>query len=280
MKQFWQDFDYLLIIGIIIIVAFVISRILKYILTKSINASVSVLKTDPTNYHFLKNAVNAIIILITIISIFYTIPSLKQIGVTLLASAGLLTVIVGFASQQAFSNIIAGIFIVIFKTFRVDDHIEIGEQKGIVEDITLRHTVIRNLENRRVIIPNTAISEQTIINSDIVDEKVCTTLDLGIGYDSDLNNAFKIITEEAIAHNNFLDIRTKEEKQNGKNPIDLRVVGWGDSSINLRAYIWAKSFGDGFVMKCDLFKSIKEKFDIEGIEIPYPHRTIIYKNKN
>lgn len=191
MKQFWQDFDYLLIIGIIIIVAFIISRILKYILTKSINASVSVLKTDPTNYHFLKNAVNAIIILITIISIFYTIPSLKQIGVTLLASAGLLTVIVGFASQQAFSNIIAGIFIVIFKPFRVDDHIEIGEQKGIVEDITLRHTVIRNLENRRVIIPNTAISEQTIINSDIVDEKVCTTLDLGIGYDSDLNNAFK-----------------------------------------------------------------------------------------
>ena len=148
-----------------------------------------------------------------------------------------------------------------------------------MEDITLRHTVIRNLENRRVIIPNTAISEQTIINSDIVDEKVCTTLDLGIGYDSDLNNAFKIITEEAIAHHNFLDIRTKEEKQNGKNPIDLRVVGWGDSSINLRAYIWAKSFGDGFTMKCDLFKSIKEKFDIEGIEIPYPHRTIVYKNK-
>ena len=63
------------------------------------------------------------------------------------------------------------------------------------------------------------------------------------------------------------------------HPVTVRMLGYGDSAINLRAYIWAADPISGFIMKCDLYTSIKERFDNEGIEIPFPHRTIVMKNK-
>src|SRR3990172_8509923 len=101
--------------------------------------------------------------------------------------------IVGFASQQAFSNIISGIFIVIFRPFRVNDIIKVGSlDAGMVEDITLRHTVIRSFENRRLISPNAVISEQTVLNSSIIVEKVCLFLYIGISFDSDVDKTIII----------------------------------------------------------------------------------------
>ena len=57
----------------------------------------------------------------------------------------------------------------------------------------------------------------------------------------------------------------------------MRTIGFSDSSVNLRAWVWAKDSIDAFVLGCDLIKSVKERFDKEGIEIPFPYRTIVYK---
>lgn len=92
-----------------------------------------------------------------------------------MAGAGILAAVLGFASQTAFSNIMNGIMIVVFKPFRIGDIIEVDRQDaymGVVADITLRHTVIQNFENKRVIIPNSVISTQIIVNRDIADQKV------------------------------------------------------------------------------------------------------------
>ncbi|MBK6829965.1 MAG: mechanosensitive ion channel [Flavobacteriales bacterium] len=86
-------------------------------------------------------------------AIIYSIPSFKHIAVTVFAGAGILVAIVGLAAQDAFSNIISGVFIVAFKP-SAGDQVSVAGHSGVVEDITLRHTVIRTLENRRAIIPN------------------------------------------------------------------------------------------------------------------------------
>ena len=192
----------------------------------------------------------------------------------------MLAAIIGLAAQQAFSNIVSGIFVVIFKPFKVGDLIEIATNRGIVEDITLRHTIIRNVENRRLIIPNSVISNETIINSNITDIKICNILEIGISYDSDVETAFRIIKEQELAHPNCIDNRNEEQRINCDPIITTRLIGYGDSSVNLRAYIWSNDSLNGFIMKCDLYKSIKEEFDNNNIEIPFPHRTIVYKNKN
>ena len=134
---------YTFIVVVTLLVAAIISKILRTIFDKVIGKSSLSLNVDATNYNFLKNALNSIIFIIAVVIIFYSIPALKDLGLTLLASAGIFAAIVGFASQQAFSNIVSGIFIVMFKPFRVGDQIKIKEDQGIIEDITLRHTVIR-----------------------------------------------------------------------------------------------------------------------------------------
>ncbi len=271
--------QYIIAAVIIAALAVLLSRILQKLMKVYFERSSHILKVDPTRYKFLRNAVSFVVFMLAITLIFYTIPELRTIGITLFAGAGIFAAIIGFASQEAFSNIVSGIFIVIFKPFRVGDNIKIGElHHGTVLDITLRHTIINNFENRRIIIPNTVISGQTIINSTIDDEKVCTFIELGISYESNLDKAIEILREETANHPNCIDNRSDEEITKGTPKVVVRVLGFGESAVNLRAYAWANNSGEGFAMKCDLFEILKKRFSENGIEIPYPHRTVILKN--
>ncbi|MCW3787558.1 mechanosensitive ion channel family protein [Plebeiibacterium sediminum] len=236
---------------------------------------------DPTNFSFLKNSISFIIYTAGLIAIFYITPPLNSVAKALFASAGILAAIIGFASQKAFSNIISGIFILIFRPFRVKDVIEVGAlNKGVVEEITLRHTIIRNYENRRIIIPNSIISEETIINSNIIEEKIKKFIEFDVSYESDLDLAKQIIKEEAENHPLLMDNRSEEDKSNDVPKVVIRVIRLGEYSITIRAYVWAKNNDDAFVIACDMNESVKKRFDATGIEIPYPHRTIVTKKSN
>lgn len=264
----------------IIVFTILLKILFSKILNRFINRSAKEVRNDPTNYKFLKHAISALIYIVGFSAAIYTVPALRTLANSMLAGAGILAVAIGFASQQVFSNMISGVFIIIFKPFRVSDRIQLrGETvTGIIEDITLRHTIMRNFENKRIIIPNSVISQEILVNSDIVEEKKCKIMDLGISYDSDIKRARAIIQDEAQKHPNFFDNRTEEEKSKGESPVAVRVTAWLEFSINLRVWIWAKDAPSAFRMGCDLFESIKERFEKEGIEIPYPHRTLVYKN--
>jgi len=263
------------IILITIIVDFILDRFFKRIIKR---ATVE-LNTDPTNYQFLRHLINALIYTVGISVAIYMMPELRVLATSLLAGAGVLAVAVGFASQQALSNIISGVFIVVFKPFRIGDRIKISDRSGVVEDISLRHTVIRDFENRRIIIPNAHISEEVIINSDYVDDKICKWIDIGISYASNIELAKFIVKDEIINHRLHIDPRTAQQIEDGAELAPVKVVNLGESSVDLRGWAWAKDSPDAFEMGCDLYESIKLRFDIEGIEIPFPHRTLIHKNE-
>lgn len=272
--------QYVIVSTAILIVAFVLLKTLRLILNRYIRKSSEDLNVDPTQYKFLNNALGYIIYISAIVLIFMSIPDLKNLGLTLFAGAGIFAAIIGFASQAAFSNIVSGIFIVIFKPFRVGDIVRISNlYQGTIEDITLRHTVIRDFENKRLIIPNTVISTETIHNFNIVDEKICNFIVIGISYDSNVDQAIGIIREEAMAHPNFIDNRSEEDIADEIPAVIIRLIEYGESSVNLRASVWSEDPAKAFELKCDIHKTIKERFDREGIEIPFPHRTLVYKEK-
>ena len=265
----------------IVITTLVLVWLFNRFMRRFIKKSSLVLENDPTNYQFLRYAVSMLFYLIGFGLAIYTIPSLKNIAQSMLAGAGIAAVAVSFASQAALSNIIAGVFIVIFKPFRVNDRVTIKDtMTGIVEDITLRHTVIRNFQNRRVIIPNSIISDEVIVNSDLVETKVCQWIEMGISYNSDIDLARKIMIEEVEAHPFVIDNRTEEEIENGEPKIPVRVVSLGESSVNLRAWAWGKDSADAFRMQCELLESSKKRCDKEGIEIPFPHRTLYIRQQS
>ncbi len=276
-----MDWKYWITVASIIIGAYLLTIVLRKLINLFVNRRSKIMNIDPTNFSFLKNSISFVIFTIGFIVIFYITPALKSMGTALFAGAGILAAILGFASQKAFSNIISGIFILIFKPFRVYDTIEIsGEHKGIVEEITLRHIVIRNYENRRIIIPNSIISEETIVNSNLIDTRIKKFVEFQISYDSDIDLAKSIIFEEAKKHPLFLDTRSDEDKLNGVPTVILRVIRLGEYSVTIRAYVWAINNDDAFIIHCDLNESVKKRFDAEGIEIPFPHHTIVYKDKS
>jgi len=274
---FTNGFKYISLLVIVAILTVVIERVTRRILNKYFEKSSKHIKVDHTRYAVFKHLISAIIYMSGFGIAIYMIPSLRTLAISLFAGAGILAIIVGFASQKAFSNLVSGVFIAIFKPFRVGDIIKFTENLGIVEDITLRHTVVRNFENKRFIVPNSIISDQIIENYNINDEKVCKYVEFGISYDSDMDKAMKIMKQEAEKHEFCIDTRTKEEKESKNPKVVVRVLGFGDSSVNLRAWVWAKDPRTAFVMGCDLNKSIKQRFDKEGIEIPFPYMTIVYK---
>src|SRR3989338_1321132 len=280
---FWINFFHDSILFRVIIIIFftvIADRIIRKLLHSSFVKSSKYLRVDPTQFNFLKHAITALIYVIGVGLAIYMVPSLRTLSVSLFAGAGVIAIIVGFASQQAFSNIISGVFIILFKPFRVGDRVKIGTDKsGIIEDITLRHTVIKNFENKRIIIPNSIISGEVIENADLTDSKICKFVEFGISYDSDIDKAMKIIQQAAVSHPYCIDNRSAEDKQNKEPQVAVRVVNLTDSSVVLRAWVWAKNQKESFLMHCDLNKTIKQAFDKNGIEIPYPHRTIVYKDK-
>jgi len=271
--------EYSILIVVSFSVAWFIAKFLRRAFDFFIKRSSKQLHADPTNFIFLKNSISFICYGIALIWVFTKIPYFKNLGTALFASAGVLAAFIGLASQKAFSNIIGGIFILIFKPFRVGDNIEISGRIGTVEEITLRHTVIKDYQFRRVVIPNSIMSEDTIINSSITDKKIRKHIDIGIGYDADIEKAEKLIRTIIEAHPNFIDIRTEQEKAEGEVALLIKVISLGDFSVTLRAFAWTANFDSANHLSWDVLRSIKMAFDKHNIEIPYPYRTIVLKDQ-
>lgn len=264
-----------LIIITILIATLILAKLAKGFIQRKIEKST----IDVTHLNFIKHILSGTIYFIGFALMIFQIDYLKTIAISILASSGIIAVIIGFASQQAFANLVSGLFISFFKPFRIGDRVRFidRETTGIVEDITLRHTVIRTFENKRIFIPNSIMNNEMIENANIVEDKVCSYLDISISYNSHIDKASNIIKDLVQRHKDYLDNRNQEEIESGVEPVQVKLIGFGEFSLNLRAWVWAKDPATSFDMICDLRKSIKERFDSEGIEIPYRHRTIVLK---
>jgi len=282
LTEFDARYGHFVFFLVVLAFSFLVALILKFMIGRFVRISSTKLKVDPTKLKFFKNAVYFIVYLTAAIVIFKSIPSLNSLGNGLLASAGVLAAIVGLASQSAFSNIISGIFLVIFRPFSVGDRVKVGQlYVGDVEDITLRHTVIRDFENKRIVIPNTVISNETILNSSIPGEYLCVFVEMNIAlHTTDIDKAMRIMQQQAEAHPLHVDNRTPEEKKKGEPVVVVRLLQFTDSAMTLRAWVWTTDPTNAFILKCDLLKSIKQAFDKEGIEVPYPHRMVFLQNQN
>jgi small-conductance mechanosensitive channel len=242
--------------------------------------SAQMMNIDQTRYVFFKHAITATIYIFATILIVYSIPRFRTVAVSLFAGAGILAAIIGFASQAAMSNIISGIFMVISRPFKVGDTVEVGGGiQGVVEDITLRHTVLRNYENKRFVIPNAKMSSEIITNFNLYDEAVRRYIDFSVDYNSDIDKVMHIISDECEKHPLCIDLRTPAEILEGLPKVEVRLIGFGESELKIRAYPCVVKPPDAFVLHTDINLSVKKRFDREGITIPYPQRVISYRNE-
>jgi small conductance mechanosensitive channel len=225
-------------------------------------------KIDETVIHYTVRVKNLFIVILALIIYASLVPGLRALFGTMLAGAGITALVVGFAAKSTMANLISGLSLAIYRPFRIGDMVDIEGQYGSVEDITLRHTIVLTWQQKRLIIPNAKLDEMTLINYSIVDPRVICTVEMGISYDTDIDLARRLILEEAV---NCPYRDTKSD-----DPF-VRVISHGDFSIGLRAYVWVSNVVDMWMARYWLFEHVKKRFDREGVEIPFPYRTLVFK---
>jgi small-conductance mechanosensitive channel len=273
-----ENFFLVLYLGIVAVSTLVVVSLVQTWFKRSIKEK-SEHNEDTTSYKFLRYIAIFGVYFIGALFILIAFESMRTFAATALGGAGVLAVVAGVASQEALSNLVGGLFIIAFKPFKLGDIIKVDESMiGTVSDITLRHTIIRNYENKMIVIPNAIINKEKLINYDLGERMCCQWIEIGISYDSDIDLAKHILREECEDHPNLIDNRSEVDKYNNVKKVIVRVISLDDSAVTLRAWAWASNFTDAFIMKCDLYESVKKRFNKEGIEIPFPHRTMVFKD--
>ncbi|MGQ3412313.1 mechanosensitive ion channel family protein [Natrinema sp. LN54] len=182
-----------------------------------------------------------------------------------IAAAGALAI--GLAMQDVISNFVAGVFIYTDKPFRIGDWIEWdnGDYAGVVEDISLRVTRVRTFDNELLTVPNSALTDGVLKNP-VDADKLRLKFVFGIGYGDDIERATEIIVDEAERHPDIMDDPAPS----------VRLTELGDSDVGLQSRFWIAnpSRADFVRTRGEYVTAVKGRFDDEGIDIPYPVRTL------
>ena len=268
-------------IAIVVVLVLIGAKIVLNIVRKGFRKTIDRMNAEKNPNAMLVNfaqyAVIALIYFGAFSIIVSNIPALDA-GITkLMAAGGVVAVVVGVAGQDALSSVAAGMMILVFRPFVVGDVVNVlsAGVAGTVEDINLRHTVLRTWENKRIIVPNSTMSGAIIENFDYGEKTVCLSMDVGITYETDLDRALEVLAEVVGAHPSYLDQRTEEDKANGVPKVPVRVQELGDSAVVLRAMLWGEDNGTTAGMRFDLQRQIKKAFDENGNEMAYPHLVVV-----
>jgi len=225
-------------------------------------------RVDETVVRYILRIKSLAIFLIAALIYASLVPSLRALVGAFVAGAGVTALVLGFAAKSALANLISGLFLAIYRPFRIGDTVTIEGEYGTVEDITLRHTVVRTWEYKRLVIPNEKIDSMTLINYSIIDPLMLCTVELGVSYDTDIDLARRLILEEANRCPHRLDKADEPW---------VRVISHSDFAIKLRLYVWVPDMDAAWLGKFWLLEHIKKRFDLEGVEIPFPYRTVVFK---
>jgi len=239
-----------------LIIGFWFSRILEKFVGKALKKTE---KIDETISVFLTSITRYLILIFTFLAV------LGQVGVettSIVAILGAASLAIGLAMQGTLSNVAAGVMLLIFRPFKVDDFVDAGGISGTIKKIGLFSTEMDTSGNIRIITPNSRIWGTSIQNFSFNTNRRLQ-FDIGIGYDDDINKAIDII--KALIE--------KDDRALSYPEPTYAVGALGESSVNLIIRVWCQR--DFFTaLKWDLLKIIKETFDEEGITIPYSHRVI------
>jgi small conductance mechanosensitive channel len=191
--------------------------------------------------------------------------ALGQVGINvapLIAGLGIAGFILGFAFQETLGNLASGLMVLINQPFNKGDFIEAGGVAGTVQDLNLMATTLTTPDNKKVVVPNSAIWGASITNYSAMDTRRVDMV-IGISYGSDIGKARDIISGILTANEQVLD---------DPEPT-IEVVEMADSSVNLVVRPWCNT-PDYWAVYFAVNRAVKETFDREGIEIPFPQMDV------
>jgi small-conductance mechanosensitive channel len=262
----------LIIVVVAAVVWFLLNKFLPPIVRRTVSetgykeSKEGIEKRTKTLLSIFKGMARVLIIIVVIIMI------LDEVGVAIapvLAGFGIAGVALGFGAQYLIRDLIAGIFIILENQYRVGDVVRVADIGGLVEYVTLRKTVLRDLDGVVHHVPNGEIKTA----SNFTRHFARVNLNVSVGYGTDLDHAISVINRvgKELAEDD------KWRKVIKSPPQALRVDNLGDSGIDIKILGDVKPMEQWGVMG-ELRLRLKKAFDAEGIEIPWPHTKVYFGN--
>ena len=197
---------------------------------------------------------------------------LSQLGVAItpvLTALGVGSLAVALALQPTLANMFAGIYLAVARQVRIGDFVELETgQSGFVTDIGWRTTLIREVPNNMIIIPNSRLAEIIVKNYALPDGELATLVDVGVSYASDLEKVERVALETARA-----TLREVEGAVPDFEPF-IRYSGFAESSVQLTVVLRAKTVSDRLPLRHEFVKRLHRAFAQHGIQIPFPQRVV------
>lgn len=246
---------------VLFVVVFVVLYLLgKFFLARAVESSLKQRDYDET----LISLVVSVTVVITAVVAVALAATIAGFGVVLSAFAilaGALALAIGFAAQGLIANFVAGVFIIQDEPFTTGDWIEWNGNSGVVREVQLRVTKLDTFDNELVTVPNSDLANAAVINN-VANAQRRVSVDFGIGYDDDIEQARNAILTEGTNIDGVLD----EPKPTAP------VAELGDSAVVLSGRIWIDPNENSYgAIRAQFVEAIKERFDAEGIDMPYPN---------
>ncbi len=262
-------------IGIILVFAFVIVLIVRWLVPRLIKTRIPRIREETPDQLAVRSTTLSRVIVQVVSLVIWAIAIvmiLSQLGVDttpLIAAIGVSALALGFAAQNIIRDYLHGFFILMEDWYREGEVAVIQGTGGLVEKITLRRTVLRDLNGAMHIFPNSRVEQA----SNLTRDWARINLNVSVGYNENLNRVFDVINQVCQA--------LKEDPQWGGNMLTTphveRVDNLGDSGIEIKILGDTKPITQWALMG-ELRKRLKERFDEEGIEIPWPHTKVYFGN--
>jgi small-conductance mechanosensitive channel len=232
---------------------------------------------DKIYLKFTKSFLQVFVCIVAAICVLNNFEGFQTFSATILTSSSLLVVVLGFAFQSSLTDFIAGIFISFFKPFDINDRITLKQQNisGTIEDITIRHTVIKTFTNSRLIIPNSIMNQAIVENNHMTDARSINFMDVLVDYDTDIDKAKEIIKDCIESHPDTINLNGNEDKD--YTYVFIRELG--DNGVSLRANVCTETVDINFKTCSEIRESILKKFKENNIKIPYNYMEVIHSKK-
>lgn len=240
----------LLMAIIVFIVGFFLNKIILNLFAKGAEHS----KLDQTVNKFLSSVIKIVVTAIVIIVVLSILGIPMTSIITVLGTMG---VAVGLALKDSLSNVAGGVILLINRTLKVGDYVDIGAYSGTVDEVSILFTKITTVDNKDIFIPNGTVATSAITNYSIEGNRR-VDLVFGISYNNDHKKAVSAINSVIEKH----PLIVKEPES------FVRLGELGASSLNITVRVWTKN-ADYWTVYFDLIEQVKEKFDAENIVIPY-----------
>lgn len=217
---------------------------------------------------------NIIKVIIYCLGILVILQSLGISITPILTALGVGGLAVALALQDTLTNLFSGIQIISTRKINPGDFIRLDSgQDGFVDDISWRYTTLRSSDNNTIIIPNSKLSSIIVANNSFPQKEVVFNIEVGVDYNSDLEEV------EKIAIDVLRDMqKTWADCDSSFIPF-IRYQQFGESSITLKVFLKAKTFSSQFLLRHELMKKLKKRFNEAGINIPYPVRNVILSHQ-